>query len=195
MNLEQCLPYDSKLENYFEFDMQIFEESVELKRAEHAGNDILDSDIEFENYETILHFHPLAQDMMGTFIDERNVSEDSHETRDAVYRAMMFAYQIAVQIHDTNTGFNASSYLAGLMIHAEDHQHQFECDVHDYLGNNPHVDAFISRFADDIDEGRNQLPAIELAAGMIFMLVERRLGELFINSQAATLSPQDFDLH
>lgn len=191
MDFERCLPNDSKLDNYFELDMDVFTNDVDERRADHAGNDLLDSNIEFDTFETVAYFDTLTHQLLGTFIDERNKNEDSDETHEAVYRAMVFAYQIGVGVHDVNTGLNAPAYLAALIESSPDPKERFERDVHDYLAENPHIDAFLGMYVDDLDEGRNQLQAIELAAGMTFMLIERRIGELFVNNEFEHVTPQD----
>lgn len=181
-----------RADEYLEDAFDVFVDDTEAAKREHEGGDLLSSDVEFTSTYTLDYFTECSNRLVGYFIDDHSTGDVTFETHAAVYRALLFAYQTMEHVQGDETAFNAGAYLQDLVDTCDEPPQAFAEEVHDYLALNPYVDAFISRFADDIDENRNQLPAIELAAGMAFMLIERRFGEHFIDSQFESARPEDF---
>jgi len=171
----------------------VFVYEIEQLRERQADGGVLDIEAELNSLDQMMYLHGMAEHLLEGFIGDRSPEHSPRATYQAVYRAAVFACQTAYSVHGDETEFDAYSYLMELTSGYADPQERFELDVQDYLAENPHVDAFIGQFADELDEGRNQLPAIELTAGMVFMLVERHLGEAFIQEQAETASASDFE--
>lgn len=191
MQFERCLPSTMRADEYIEDAFNVFVKDTEAIKRDHEAGDLISSDVEFTSTYTLDYFTESSNQLVGYFIDDHASSDTGFETHAAVYRALLFAYQTMEHIHEDETALDVGAYLRHLINTCGEPPQAFAEEVHDYLADNPYVDAFISQFADDIDQGRNQLPAIELAAGMGFMLIERRYGERFVNSQFDSLEPED----
>lgn len=192
MEFERWLPSIMRADEYLEDAFDVFVQDTEAVKRDHEAGDVISSEVEFASTYTVEYFTECANRLVGYFIDDHSTSDVTFETHAAVYRALLFAYQTMEHIHGDETALNVGAYLQNLVDTCAEPPQAFAEEVHDYLGANPYVDAFISQFADDIDENRNQLPAIELAAGMGFMLIERRFGERFVDNQFESASPEDF---
>jgi hypothetical protein len=191
MQFERCLPSPMRADEYLEDAFDVFVNDTEAVKSDHEAGDLISSDVEFTSTYTLDYFTECSNQLVGYFIDDHSTGDTTFETHAAVYRALLFAYQTMEHIHEDETAFNVGAHLQHLINTCGEPPQAFAEEVHDYLAANPYVDAFISRFADDIDENRNQLPAIELAAGVGFMLIERRFGERFVGSEFGSIEPED----
>lgn len=192
MNLESLLPREQRLDDCMDTMIDAIDEEIEALRLRQPGSDVIDIELEFNHTGNVAYLTSVSEALVGDFIENRATTDDSRETHESVYRAVLFAYQVAMSIYGTDTKIRVSTYLAELMG-ADDPRANFEQDIHDFLSDNQYVDAFIGAYVDDIDETRNQLAAVELATGMIFMLYERKNAELYVQEQFASAEPSYFE--
>lgn len=184
MDSERLLPKDQRLNAYVEEFADEFRQDIDELQRSQEGN-LLSSEVEFRTYESIQTFATLAY-----VLEKRVIQTGSMKAYEAMYRAAVFAFQIAENVHGDSTKFEAGRYIR-MLVERPDGDDLLMNDVQTYLADNPDVSELLDYYIDEIDEGRNLQHVAELSAGMVFMLIERNLGEEFILEEANNCSVEE----
>lgn len=183
MDSENALPTDQRLNLLLEECGAEIRLEVEDRRT--GDLEILDADVELVDDENFRNFSRFVEWEVLRIADETS--------RQAVQRAMAFAYEVAQIVHEKNAQFNAGPYIAYL-LGSDDREERLRLDTQHYLTQNPHIHDLIQYYLDDIDQNRQKPMLIEMSAGLIFMLVERNLGDIFLHELSQNASVEQFEI-
>ncbi|HAC56461.1 TPA: hypothetical protein DCF80_03080 [Candidatus Saccharibacteria bacterium] len=182
MDSEKVLPRDHRIDPLLEECGD--EVRLEIDDRQLGNEEILDPSIELEDYDSFRYF--------SRFVQHEALGVDDEVSRVAIYRAMVFAYEVTQIIHEENARLSVVSYVQHIARSA-DREEQLRQDVQYYLADNPNIHDLIQYYLDEIDQGREKPEAIELGAGLVFMLVERNLANHWIHETAVSASPSMFE--
>lgn len=163
-----------RLDSYFELCGDELEAGLNEIRLSNAADDIIDHEVEFSTMQNLRAFASLARSVNNDL-----VHQDDERAYEAMYRAVVFAYQIAGSFQGSSVSFDAAPYLARL-IHEPEGYDALRRDTQLYLGDNPNLDAFLECYVGELDGGRNYPHLVETTAAMVFMLTERAFAEEFL---------------
>jgi hypothetical protein len=176
MSFEDDLPRNMRIDDHLEGDFDGLVRRVGLSASMHPEGDILDVDVEFTDPGLCRDFYNGAGLIVHTLIDR----DAAPETYKAVYRAMMFAYQTMLELpYAAVTRPDIVAHVSRVVndpaiVNPANYLRE---EVLDYLVDNPSVDELIGEFSVRIHDSPYEASAIELAAGMTFMVHERAIGE------------------
>jgi len=175
MSFERQLPVNLRIEDYLKHDFDLFVSDVERLVKLNPDGDVIDWNVEFSDVGVFRDLYNGAGLIVDTFISQ----DAARETYEASYRAMLFAYQTMLGVHGTEAalGPDLISHARQVLARGNDPYGAFREEVLGYLNDNPHVCAFINEFSMALHDSQYEAPTVELSAGLMFMLCERRLGE------------------
>lgn len=163
-----------RLDSYFEFCGDDLEAELNEIRLKNAAEDILDHEVEFGTMNNLRAFVSLARS-----VNENLVPPHDELAYEAMYRAVVFAYQVARAFQGSRVSFDAAPYLGRLFNEPEGYNALVR-DTEIYLEDNPNLDAFLECYIGELDGGRNCPHLVETTAALVFMLTERALAEEFL---------------
>ena len=185
MDSERLLPDEHRLQTFFaQCGDEVRLEIDDVTRAQQ-GN-LLAVDVEFDSYQRLQALASIA-----FALENRVIQQGDMQIYEAMYRAVVFSYQVSEIVYGDSIPLDAGAYLR-TVADKEDGYDTFIQDVRYYLEDNPAVAELLRYYLDDIDEGRSYHYAAELAGGMMFMLVERGLAERFILEESQNASMDRF---
>lgn len=186
MDSERILPLDQRI-NY-----RLIEDGDEvfgwidalLEKSEYEN--ILDLDVEFNSLRNIRVFDALAEALDDDFIES-----EKEGAKAALYRAMMFAFQVSERTQpDDTTEITAGPYITYLKRQDEPFQELYR-EVRTYLSENREIRFLLDFYMDELDEGRDRHAYTLLGAGLVFMLAERSMGERFLQGTQQPIKPEN----
>ena len=186
MDTEKVLPNDMRLNSYVEDYPEEIKMEIDEVRDKNTLCDPLDVDIEFE---TIGNLKVLAS--LAYALNERFVQQDDHRAYEAMYRGVVFAYQLTRMVQGEEASFDAGSYI-GQLLKQPDKYDQLIRDTQFYLQDNDQLCEFLGDYVDELDGGRGYPHLAELAASVVFMLSERSLADKFLAESAKNATVEEF---
>lgn len=177
MDSESVLPNDQRLDLFLKECGH--EVQLEIEDRQPGDAELIDTNIELADFTSFRYF--------SRFVEWEVMRINDEASRQAIYRAMAFAYEVAQIVHEANAQFNAAPYIVHIM-NSTDREEFLRNDTQDYLAHNPHIHDLIQYYLDDIDQGRQKPMLIEMSAALVFMLVERNLGDIFLHESSRNAS-------
>lgn len=188
MESEKFLPKDERFASLItEFSEEVRDEIEDITSSQ--GGNLLSVEAEFNNAVSLYAFHQTAQLIAWDIVGHERGDEASYAS---TYRALVFAYQSVRTITTGEIQIPMYAHLSEYLS-ASDGFDTFNDEVQGYLSENIAIADYIGEYIDDIDEHRRMHACAELAAGLVFMLSERSLGEAYLEASAGSLSMGDFD--
>lgn len=185
MDSERILPAEQRINHRLEEDGEEVFAWLEglLSRSDYEN--LLDPDVEFASLRNVRIF-----DAMAETIEDEFIRSNKTQAQEALYRAMMFAFQVAerTQPEDT-TEIVAGPYFAYLRQQADPFE-ELHRDVRTYLKENQEIRYLLDFYNDELDEGRDRHAYTLLGAGLVFMLAERSMGERFLRGTQKPFEPE-----
>lgn len=181
MDYEKLLPSSDRIDVFLGEYCTDVQQEIEERRL--GDNEVLDPSVELYDLKSFEYF--------SYFIKGEVLQSEDAEVRKAVYRALVFGYEVTQIIHEANAQFDAVPYIRHI-IASEDRERQLREDTQYYLADNPHIHDLIQYYIEAIDEGRGVHELIEMAAALMFMLVERNLGNTFVHETARNATVDQF---
>lgn len=184
MDSERILPLDQRINH------RLIEDGDEvlgwldalLEKTDYEN--ILDIDVEFRNLRNIRVFDSLAEALEDDFIQS-----EKEGAKAALYRSMLFAYQVAERTQpDDTTEIAAGPYISYLRQQGEPFE-ELHREVRSYLNENQEIRFLLDYYMDELDEGRDRHAYTLLGAGLVFMLAERSMGERFLLGTQQPVEP------
>lgn len=176
MDSERMLPKDNKLDTWVrDFADEIRDELEAISEHQENNDVILQTFIESDSV-SANNFRAAAKFL------HKEVFQEDEKAYETIHRAVFFANQVAGFIYSEDLGYRIEDYLQELFV-SDDPRHRLEVDVRgSYLVENPAVRDFLRTYSRSIDQYRGHENLVETVGGMVCMLVERSLGEQFIQS-------------
>jgi len=182
--MENMLTYDQSLEGGVAELRDEFDALVDQTRTKYG--DILDP------------YHEAERDMIvlwefSSKVGESIASDDDEQpvVRDAVYRAVCFATQIADEMLSEAYSYNLIKYIRERTDGTYAMGPIIE-DSQEYLQSRPELDALLGYYMPEIDRSGQHNHVVETFAGIVLMLSERSIGEQQLASTVEDVAIDDF---
>lgn len=113
-------------------------------------------------------------------------NEDVAEVQAATYRGLCFGLQVVDDIRVAPIDRLSISYLADIE-NERDAADIIDCDVSEYLENNPEISSLLFSFRPELDPTYQYGRHAERAAGFAFMISERQQADQYLTVQLSQL--------
>lgn len=182
---ENLLPLDKSLEgNLVDRKAELY---ARLDAPLDGGGDVLDVDNEKErDFIRLIKFSEGISCLISTDEAEQRV------IRDAVYRSLCFAAQLADDLLPPSYDCDVVSYMVGWLSTGGFALVPLVEDCRAYLQARPEVQKLIKHYMPEIDVSGSYNEISEAFAGMVCMLAERSVAEQYVSASIGTMSVQDF---
>lgn len=185
MDSERILPLEQRINHRLDQGGEEVFEWLEKLLSNSDYENLLDPDVEFASLRNIRIF-----DAMAETIEEEFIRSDKAQAQEALYRAMMFAFQVAERMQpDDTTEVVAGPYFTYLRRQTDPFK-ELHRDVRLYLKENEEIRLLLDFYSDELDEGRDRHAYTLLGAGLVFMLAERSMGERFLRGTQKPFEPE-----
>ncbi|MEO8691810.1 MAG: hypothetical protein ABI397_03445 [Candidatus Saccharimonas sp.] len=182
---ENSLPPDESLEgNTVSCKDELY---AKLNTLLKEGGDVIDIQVELKrNILAILEYSELVSHLA------RKSEDEQRKIRDAVYRSICFATQIA---DDLLSGTYVCDLVAYVRENLSSDGYGFAPlmkDCSEYLQARPEVYELIKHYMPEIDRSGSYSDIAELFAGIVCMLSERSVAEQYLSASMGEVGVQDF---
>lgn len=184
MDSEHVLPSEQRLNARLVEMGDVTVEWLDGLLEDSDYENLIDIDVEFESLRHIIYFDQLAEALESEFIESARPG-----AKEALYRAMFFAFQVAGKVQDGPTTVSPGPYIQYLRGRPEPFR-EMHADVNAYLIENPEIRFLLDYYHDELDEGRDRHAYTLLGAGLVFMLAERSQGDRFLFGEAEQPRPE-----